>query len=538
MVSEGPLMPSFEFTSPEGKSYTVQGPEGATPEQAFSMLQQHLGSQSPQGGENSLGGSLKSIGSGLINGGIGMAGLPGDTNAAIHSALPQAPAPNPAPPGMYGSLVSALERLRSGAELPTSGDIRGAIESKTGSLDYQPQTALEHGLKTTAEFAPAALSPGSALRKAGQVAIPALASEGAGKLTEGTAAEPYARTAAAVTGSILAHKATTPNPKVSTPNSAQVVEAGSAGYKDPAIDAVKFKATAIPDLADDIVSTLNRDKRNAKLVPAVHTIVEDMKNPVNGQVHTIEDLETTRRLLQEKAQNFTDKTEQGAATLAIKKIDNYLKGNPQSDVLIGDIKAANDALSTARQNTAIGKTAQRIEDKIRAGEVGAGSTHSGKNVENQLRQKLRPILTNKKQAQNLTDENLADVEQMVMGSPAGNTLRTIGNMFGGGGGIATPVAAGIGHALGGPAGAVAAPVLGLGMRMAGNARARSHAQNIVNGILARSPEAQQWAAMQQRISAANPAPRALPAGIGAALLSLQRLGQGQPIAPTPLGLPQ
>jgi hypothetical protein len=36
-------MPSFEFTSPEGKRFTVDGPPGATTKQAFDILQQHLG---------------------------------------------------------------------------------------------------------------------------------------------------------------------------------------------------------------------------------------------------------------------------------------------------------------------------------------------------------------------------------------------------------------------------------------------------------------------------------------------------------------
>lgn len=35
-------MPSFEFTSPEGKTYTVAGPDGATKEQAFQMLQTQI----------------------------------------------------------------------------------------------------------------------------------------------------------------------------------------------------------------------------------------------------------------------------------------------------------------------------------------------------------------------------------------------------------------------------------------------------------------------------------------------------------------
>lgn len=36
-------MPTFDFTSPDGKTYSVQGPEGATPEQAFQILQTQLG---------------------------------------------------------------------------------------------------------------------------------------------------------------------------------------------------------------------------------------------------------------------------------------------------------------------------------------------------------------------------------------------------------------------------------------------------------------------------------------------------------------
>jgi hypothetical protein len=32
-------MPTFDFTSPTGKQYTVSGPDGATPEQAFAILQ-------------------------------------------------------------------------------------------------------------------------------------------------------------------------------------------------------------------------------------------------------------------------------------------------------------------------------------------------------------------------------------------------------------------------------------------------------------------------------------------------------------------
>lgn len=47
-------MASFEFTSPEGKKYTVEGPAGATQEQAFQILQQQLGGVSAPAKEPGL----------------------------------------------------------------------------------------------------------------------------------------------------------------------------------------------------------------------------------------------------------------------------------------------------------------------------------------------------------------------------------------------------------------------------------------------------------------------------------------------------
>jgi hypothetical protein len=35
-------MPTFNFGGPDGRTYSVSGPEGSTPEQAFVMLQRHL----------------------------------------------------------------------------------------------------------------------------------------------------------------------------------------------------------------------------------------------------------------------------------------------------------------------------------------------------------------------------------------------------------------------------------------------------------------------------------------------------------------
>lgn len=44
-------MPTFDFSGPDGKTYSVNGPQGSTPEQAFAILQQQIGGAAPKAPE-------------------------------------------------------------------------------------------------------------------------------------------------------------------------------------------------------------------------------------------------------------------------------------------------------------------------------------------------------------------------------------------------------------------------------------------------------------------------------------------------------
>jgi hypothetical protein len=101
---------------------------------------------------------------------------------------------------------------------PTSKDLQSKIEDVTGPL-YQPQTVPGQYLKTGVDFLPAMIGgpEGLAAKALTRVALPAVASETAGQLTKGTAAEPYARTAAALLSPAItgaARRAITPFPNV------------------------------------------------------------------------------------------------------------------------------------------------------------------------------------------------------------------------------------------------------------------------------------------------------------------------------------
>jgi hypothetical protein len=154
---------------------------------------------------------------------------------------------------------------------------------------------------------------------------------------------------------------TTPKTTTSSPTIQQVQP--PRGRK-LATETVAFKATAILDLADYIVSDLDRQKR---LVPSVHNILEHMKQPMNSQCHTIEDLDAARRQLQAQAANLNDKPTQAAATIALKRIDNYLRTIPQGDVLMGNVAGPQFGLGRARSgHTKLGRAKGKLDTRTRS----------------------------------------------------------------------------------------------------------------------------------------------------------------------------
>ena len=149
------------------------------------------------------------VGKGLI----GLAGLPGDAAGLINRGI-----------DYVGEKLGAKATDPTGYGLMGSGQIRKGIESVTGPL-YEPQTTAGHYAQTAGEFLPAVVGgPGSmATKLATRVAAPAVVSEGAGQVFKGTAVEPYARVAGAVTGAVGAagiasalRSATSPQTNVAT----------------------------------------------------------------------------------------------------------------------------------------------------------------------------------------------------------------------------------------------------------------------------------------------------------------------------------
>jgi hypothetical protein len=127
--------------------------------------------------------AAKSLGSGVLRGAAGLVGLPGTLQDLASSGLSWATGMEPT----QGSYLSGSA-------------IQGYISGATGGApEYEPQTTTGKYSGSVGEFIPGAaiggLNPWNLIRFG---VLPGIASEGAGQLTEGTWAEPYARAAAAL----------------------------------------------------------------------------------------------------------------------------------------------------------------------------------------------------------------------------------------------------------------------------------------------------------------------------------------------------
>lgn len=206
-------MPRFEVTGPDGARYEITAPDGASEQDVLSYVQSQISSASvpqPKQPEMSAGevaaDVAKSAGIGVVQGGLGLATLPGNLEALGRAGVNAA-----------AGMVGAQPPLSSETFLPTYTDWKQRVEDRTGEF-YKPKTTLGEYARTAGEFAPLAVGgPAGWANKAARVALPAVASETAGQVTEGTPFEPWARAGGALVGGMLpntAARVVTPAPTI------------------------------------------------------------------------------------------------------------------------------------------------------------------------------------------------------------------------------------------------------------------------------------------------------------------------------------
>jgi len=151
-----------------------------------------------------------------------------------------------------------------------------------------------------------------------------------------------------------------------------------------------------------------------------------------------------------------------------------------------------------RANYAAGKRSNTLTGKLEDAQLSADVAASGMNTDNRIRQLAAKFLYNNSQGSKLSagmsKEELDAIRTVAEGTASRNTLRYVGNLLGGGGGLGAGVMGGMAGYMGGllgPVGGVAlgvgVPAVGAGARKAAGKLSEKAMRNADALIRSRSP---------------------------------------------------
>lgn len=248
--------------------------------------------------------------------------------------------------------------------------------------------------------------------------------------------------------------------------SAPVVVDGMDDLKDrasQAYGAVRADQTVVDpqstgNMAAGIQARMAGEKMNPRLHPkaaaALEVIMDDVGKPLR-----IEDIEQIRRYAQRNVSSSIEPEERRLGQIMVEEITSYLDGLKPADMAGGvDPSPVVSALTEGRKAARAGMAAKTVDAATSKAQRRAASTGSGGNEINAIRQNIRGILDNPRKLAGFKPEEVAAMEAVVMGTPAGNIARSASRIAPSSGGLSAML--GVGGAMANPA--IALPVMAVG----------------------------------------------------------------------------
>jgi hypothetical protein len=427
-------MPTYELTSNDGRKYRI---DAESPELAQKAFDHQFAPKQPQ--PEDPGTTAGDVGRMLMTAGVRGAGLLADGLSD--------------PLSFARKLISPeLEAIEQSATRPGQA-IGDAVFSATGVPEYQPTTptgrtamAAGQGLVAGAPFG---------LLGAGIGAASGLFGQGT---QEATGSERLSTVAGLVPGGAVAAARLRPQ-RAEIPTAQELVDTGGAGFDRARAMGVEIDPNPVASLAQRIHADLTRNAgMRQSFAPDTFDILSEMASPPNvpggRALYEFADLHAIRRQLQEVINNNqtglnAKKSDAKAAGIALRELDNFIENlgaNPQH-LVAGTPQAATelaDTFRSARGNYAAGQKSNDITgelDKARTGieeraDGRASATHSGRNLDNNLRQRVESYIENQRNVLGLSENEIAALKRVVdRDFSVREGARFTSNWLGGGGGM-------------------------------------------------------------------------------------------------------
>ncbi len=436
-----------------GEAPPVKAPDGMTPEMAEGMAELSGMSKDPAAAlaeerqpRNTVTGTAAQFGVGTQSGIADMLGFPVD---ALTGGI---------------NAVGGMTGMWSPIQNPVGGSASIDALMKPLNKDIPPpQTALERGARRVGEEvgASAVMLPAALASPAVRAAPAATAAvEGASALGSGTAAAvanevaPDSMTAeivAALTGGLASGKLASSaldmgaSPAVIRPGIEDQRMRAADAYGEVRADPRVIPQDSVDNMAQDLAARMAKERLNPRLHPGssaiLDAVLQDSADPMR-----IEDIENLRRLTTQSLPATASQADGRLTGIMTDEITKYLD-DMQDPVA--------DALRDGRDAHRRAMAAASVEDAQRRAARTAAKTGSGGNEINASRQKLASIIENPRKARSFKPDELAAMDDIIMGSTGQNAMRRLSRLAPSSGGLASML--GIGGAMASPA--VALPIM-------------------------------------------------------------------------------
>ncbi len=288
-----------------------------------------------------------------------------------------------------------------------------------------------------------------------------------------------------------------------SPSVDQLYAAANGDYAVARAMGVQIKPQSVANFAQRFQGELENDGFRDYLAPKTFSALNEMQNVPDGNAFAnLADIDGMRRVLGRAAGDFTNPTEQEAASRAIGALDKYVGSVPSADVVSGDAQAVQRVLDSARGNYAAAKRAELIESQEEKAQRQAGVSGSGANINNALRQRMNQIINNKKLQRGFSDDEVDQMRQIAMGTPSGNLARKIGKLAPTGVVSSIPFLGAV--AMGEPVTAATIGTIGHVGKALGERSTERGIESLSEAVRARSPLAQQLKAISDVTPAGPP----------------------------------
>jgi hypothetical protein len=366
------------------------------------------------------------------------------------------------------------------------------------------------------------LGPGGLGLKVGGAALSSAASEAAGQATEGTSYENPARLAAALAGGAAAGKTLGPTaPKAAVPTSKELLDAGSAGYKQARNSGLELDPSSGSTWATKVEQELSGPDfgftggKNG-VAKKTFDVLSEIQAPPGGAVITASNIDTIRARLKLIAEEVQPAAAPGgmpkptpdakAATIALKRLGEFTENIDPNTVLAGNPADYVRATKQANADWGAGQRTRDFDARLNKAENATDRQVAG-SLDSQIKTKAGQLLDNPHKTGNLSKEEVAQLQLINSGDAKSNILRQLGR---GGAGViplmaqaatAVPLAAATGGMSVIPQAALAAALYGA--RKGSEAITKHRANKLAEMLAKRSPE-------YERRTANLPAPDSSP----------------------------